>query len=87
MEIVTSYSTIETTAAAVDEAVSQLKARLVRPSLLLVYFSGHDNAQVIRERLVAEFPDTQILGCSSCQGILTEEGYFPDRVIRFMGCF
>ncbi|MEL6117740.1 FIST N-terminal domain-containing protein [Photobacterium sp. SP02] len=87
MEIVTSYSTIETTAAAVDEAVSQLKARLVRPSLLLVYFSGHDNAQVIREQLVAEFPDTQILGCSSCQGILTEDGYFPDRVIGLWAVF
>ncbi|KDM91439.1 FIST signal transduction protein [Photobacterium galatheae] len=87
MEILTSYSTLDATESAIGEAVEKLKARLVRPSLLLVYFSGHEDANLIRQRLVADFPDTQILGCSSCQGILTELGYFPDTVIGLWAVF
>ncbi|MDO6705339.1 FIST signal transduction protein [Photobacterium sp. 1_MG-2023] len=87
MEIVTSYSTLDVTESAIGEAVEKLKARLVRPSLLLVYFSGHDDAARIRQLLTDHFPDTQILGCSSCQGILTDQGYFPDQVIGLWAVF
>ncbi|KLV07326.1 hypothetical protein ABT56_07095 [Photobacterium aquae] len=75
MDIATSFSANKDTASAINEAIEQLRQRLPSPRLVLVYFSEHYDVNVLQKTLLSAFPNTQILGCSSCQGVMTDYGY------------
>ncbi|MGR5148135.1 FIST signal transduction protein [Photobacterium alginatilyticum] len=75
MDIATSFSAFHAAKHAVSDAIRKLKSKIINPKLILAYFSEHYDEQLIQQVLVAEFPNSQILGCSSCQGVMTDEGY------------
>jgi len=75
MDIATSFSAFHASEYAVSDAIRKLKSKIANPKLILVYFSENYDDQLIQQALTAEFPSSQILGCSSCQGVMTDEGY------------
>lgn len=75
MDIATSFSSSHDTRTAIAEAISRLKLQIINPKLILVYFSESYEVAPFQEALHSAFPEAQILGCSSCQGVMTDEGY------------
>ncbi|SIN85882.1 FIST signal transduction protein [Salinivibrio sp. ES.052] len=63
---------------AVDAAYTlarMIKARLSTPKLLMIYFTEHYDAQLLQHTLCTLFPGVQLIGCSTCGGIMTQRGY------------
>ncbi|MCG7587938.1 FIST N-terminal domain-containing protein, partial [Photobacterium sp. OFAV2-7] len=75
MDIATSFSAFHASEHAVSDAIRKLKSKIINPKLILAYFSENYDEQLIQQVLTSEFPNSQILGCSSCQGVMTDEGY------------
>ena len=85
MDIATSFSAFHTSEEAVSDAIRKLKNKIANPKLILVYFSENYNDVVIQQALTDAFPNTQLLGCSSCQGVMTDEGYNRGKGIALWG--
>ena len=80
MNFLTAHSLAETTPLAAQQIAEGLLAQSPHfPSLLLVYFTQAHDAAVLRHALKARFPDTRLIGCSSCGGILTQTGHHGRR--------
>lgn len=76
MQIATAYSHLLSTQHACEEALSQLLQNAKgKPSLILCYYTEHHTALQIAKKLQFACSDTPLLGCSSCQGLMTERGY------------
>lgn len=76
MNFLTAHSLAETTMLAAQQIVERLRAQSPHsPSLLLVYFTQAHDAAVLRQTLKTHFPDSRLMGCSSCAGILTQAGH------------
>ena len=68
-------------AASTDKAVTDIVAGLVskgleRPDFLLVAYTVHHQPEDLRRALAEQFPETVVLGGSSCRGVATDEGLF-----------
>lgn len=85
MDIATSYTTQIPTVLAVEEAIFQLNQKIAHPKVILAYFTVTHDANLLRELLEKAYPNAQILGCSSCQGVMTEAGYHGDHTIALWG--
>lgn len=81
MDIATSYSAIPRTNEAVSDVICKLKEKIANPKLLLVYLTEQYDDAVIQQALTTAFPGAQILGCTSCQGVMTDEGYFGGNAL------
>lgn len=76
MNVVTSFSGLQDSSLAVVELATDIRDRLPGlPHLILIYFTEQYAGQRLVAQLQAEFPTCQIMGCSSCQGVMTEMGY------------
>ncbi|TAA45869.1 MULTISPECIES: FIST signal transduction protein [Corallincola] len=76
MQIATAFSTQPNSLKAVDETVEQLSARLdANPDLILIYVTSDMDVKLVQSELLAHYPDTQQMLCTSCQGAMTELGY------------
>jgi len=76
LNFLTAHSLAETTPLAAQQVTERLHAQSSHvPSLLLVYFTQAHEAAELRRALKARFPDTRLIGCSSCGGILTQDGH------------
>lgn len=79
MKVATAFSLAARTQDAINELVTTLRSTLpAAPQLLLVYFTEQHDAALLVECLREHYPSTQIMGCSSCQGIMTASGYHSD---------
>ncbi|PQJ66921.1 FIST signal transduction protein [Photobacterium angustum] len=76
MDITTSYSIQSSSFEAINEAIDKLNLKIATPSLLLIYYSENYDINIFQAELEKSFPNTAILGCTSCQGFMTNEGYF-----------
>ncbi|MCG3863451.1 MULTISPECIES: FIST N-terminal domain-containing protein [unclassified Photobacterium] len=76
MDITTSYSIRSSSFEAISEAIDKLNVKIATPSLLLIYYSENYDIDILQIELKKFFPDTAVLGCTSCQGFMTNEGYF-----------
>lgn len=56
-------------------------------SNLVCYFTEEYDAQSLGAALTDAFPNIPIIGCSSCRGVMTQEGYFPNPVIGLLGIY
>ncbi len=76
MKVATVFSLAVNTQDAFDELVAGLQQPFTQsPQLLLVYYTEQHDAALLASLLRRQFPTTQIMGCSSCRGIMTEAGY------------
>ncbi|MCG7496332.1 FIST C-terminal domain-containing protein [Vibrio sp. Of7-15] len=87
MKIITSSAQDIDTKNAIDEICKSFPTQNLSPSIILCYFTEeHDGDQVIR--LLREcYPKAKIHGCSSCQGIMTDKGFFSSPAISVWALF
>jgi hypothetical protein len=85
MDIATSHSMQLNTELAIEEAIFYLNKKIAYPKVILVYFTVEHDVHLLQKQLVFAFPNTQILGCSSCQGAMTESGYHADHTLTLWG--
>ncbi|MFD2176629.1 FIST signal transduction protein [Veronia pacifica] len=81
MKIATAFSSDKCSRTAVSRIVESLCETIVSPSLLVVYHTEETDIVVIRQQLGMCYPDAQIIGCSSCQGLITESGYIDGQTV------
>lgn len=75
MDIATSFSSESSAQAAISQAVVELQRKMSNPKLILVYFSENYDVVTLQQTLANAYSNAQILGCSSCQGVMTDTGY------------
>lgn len=56
-------------------------------SNLVCYFTQEYDAKQLAEALTEAFPNIPIIGCSSCRGVMTQDGYFPNPAVGLMGIY
>ncbi len=56
-------------------------------SNLICYFTEEYDAQLLSSMLKAAFPGIPIIGCSSCRGVMTQDGYFSNPAVGIMGIY
>lgn len=87
MDIATSISAINSSESAILDAICKLQQKITNPKLVLAYFSEHHDETLIKNRLHEQYPDAQVLGCSSCRGVMTDEGYnYGDSIALWAMC-
>ena len=76
MKIATAWSTAETAGKAVDESFQSIRAHLGdEPHMLMVFASAsYDNDELV-SHLRPLAPQAQLIGGTSCLGVLTREGF------------
>ncbi|OHC72739.1 MAG: hypothetical protein A3H93_16725 [Rhodocyclales bacterium RIFCSPLOWO2_02_FULL_63_24] len=88
MNIATSWSTATGTRAAFDQAMTRLHDRMGGyPGYLLVYFTESYPAEELHAALAMLPPSVKVQGCSSCLGVMTEEGMHAEdgRALGLLG--
>ncbi|WP_407333100.1 FIST signal transduction protein [Enterovibrio sp. 27052020O] len=75
MRIATSSSTDINAACAVQAIAEEIRNQISSPSLMLVYYTETQDVESIKDEFKKQFPDTDIVGCSSCRGTMTDKGY------------
>ncbi|WP_415901362.1 FIST signal transduction protein [Neptuniibacter sp. QD29_5] len=79
MQIATAFSLNADTTQAAAEVSSKVISQLgQKPDLLIVYYTEIYQAHTLTKTLSDLFPDTAIHGCSSCQGVMTQQGFHSD---------
>jgi hypothetical protein len=88
MKIATSWSTAPDTKAAFEECFAALTNKLDGyPSYLLIYFTERYPAASLLAALEGLPAEVKVHGCTSCQGVMTEEGVHSDdgRALALLG--
>ncbi|WP_281545287.1 FIST N-terminal domain-containing protein [Grimontia sp. SpTr1] len=75
MRIATSSSTAPKACEAIQVIAREISQKISSPSLMLVYYTETQDAEAIKRELNTHFPNTYVIGCSSCQGTMTDKGY------------
>ncbi|MEZ8026208.1 FIST signal transduction protein [Enterovibrio norvegicus] len=75
MRIATSSSSNSNAITAVEEIAVEICATNSSPDLILAYYTETQDVDVIKSELRKHFPNSHVLGCSSCQGTMTDKGY------------
>ena len=76
MKVATAFSLQSQSGLAIAELLQTLQQTDSRPpQLILLYFTEQHGADDLLVPLRQAYPESQIMGCSSCQGIMTEHGY------------
>lgn len=75
MRIATSSSTAPKACEAIQDIAREISQKISSPSLMLVYYTETQDAKAIKRELNTHFPNTYVIGCSSCQGTMTDKGY------------
>ncbi|CZF78883.1 FIST N domain protein [Grimontia celer] len=75
MRIATSSSTAPNASEAIQAIAEEISRKISTPSLMLVYYTETQDAEGIKRELNRRFPNTYVVGCSSCQGTMTDKGY------------
>ncbi|CZF79409.1 FIST signal transduction protein [Grimontia marina] len=75
MRIATSSSSAPSAIEAIQAIAEEISRKISTPSLMLVYYTETQDAECIKRELNRHFPNTCVIGCSSCQGTMTDKGY------------
>ncbi|WP_434666890.1 FIST signal transduction protein [Aeromonas sp. NJAU223] len=80
LNFLTAHSIAQTTPLAAEQIADRLFDQIPHPpSLLLVYFTQAHDVAVLRQTLKKRFPESRLIGCSSCCGILTQAGHHAEQ--------
>lgn len=75
MRIATSSSSDHNPVQAIQAVADEIFRNLSAPSLMLLYYTETQDAESIRKAINHHFPNTCVIGCSSCQGTMTDKGF------------
>ncbi|WKY94412.1 FIST signal transduction protein [Vibrio metoecus] len=56
-------------------------------SNLVCYFTQEFDAEQLAASLIMAFPNIPIIGCSSCRGVMTQDGYFSNPAVGLLGIY
>lgn len=56
-------------------------------SNLVCYFTQEFDAEQLAASLIVAFPNIPIIGCSSCRGVMTQDGYFSNPAVGLLGIY
>lgn len=87
MKIISGVSQKHDSSDAIHECIKKIKDESSEPSLLLCYFPQEHEQRVILSILKQQFPSSKIHGCTSCQGVMTDQGFIHDHSIAVWGIF
>ncbi|MGL5813570.1 MAG: FIST signal transduction protein [Aeromonas sp.] len=80
LNFLTAHSIAQTTPLAAEQIADRLFDQIPHPpALLLVYFTQAHDVAVLRQTLKKRFPESRLIGCSSCCGILTQAGHHAEQ--------
>ena len=83
MQLYSTFSHHVNVTKAIHLMASQLNGKL-QPSFIVCYYTEDYDEKVLSAELKRTFPDVPIHGCSSCQGIMTDEGYHESPAIALL---
>lgn len=76
MKIATAYSVSSSTEVACQQAIEKLSAQSdIPPKFIVCYYSANHQYSQIAKDLHFAYGSSAIIGCSSCQGVMTEQGF------------
>ena len=78
MEIISGQSNLNHARFAVQQVVLQLKD--IQPDFMVIAGSPASHFKSCSELLSAHYPRTQMIGCSSHDGIMTEQGFCQSEI-------
>ncbi len=84
------FATSITSSLDINDAFHQLRQGLPvnkQPSCLVFYYTEEYCAQILWQQCSDYFPDSSIIGCSSCKGIITDHGYFSGPTLALMAIY
>ena len=81
MKIISSISQKIDSRVAIEECLMVLEKELTEPSIILCYFTEEHNENIILSLLKKQFPKSKIHGCTSCQGIMTDDGFASNNAL------
>lgn len=85
MKIISCISQKTDTEIAIKECIMNLKEEFTEPSILLCYLTEEYDEKIVLSLLKEYFPTSKIHGCSSCQGIMTNDGFASNKAIAVWG--
>lgn len=70
-------------------AVKELRSELTlnNPAYVICYYTEEYNFELIRKALLKYFPDTPFHGASSCQAVMTDQGFHSGPVIAALAIY
>ncbi|MUK93467.1 hypothetical protein GNP80_13600 [Aliivibrio fischeri] len=87
MKIISGVSQKNNSYDAVYDCIRNMVTEQSAPNLILCYFTERHNKETIISTLKSQFPSSKIHGCTSCQGIMTDQGFADDHSIAVWGIF
>ncbi len=76
MKISTSYSVNPDTERALDAAIASLQQQLAQPpQQVICYYTENHDPHKLRANLNTAFPDAVLQGCSTCNALMTAQGF------------
>ncbi|PKF50437.1 FIST signal transduction protein [Enterovibrio nigricans] len=88
MRIATSSSSSSSSHVNAESAVKDIAEEILRsftsPDLVLAYYTETQDAKTLQSALNSAFPSAQVLGCSSCQGTMTDKGYLSGHTLSVL---
>lgn len=81
MKIATAYSREQNPSTAVAQISESLSSSISEPKLLIAYYTQGYAPDELRQALTVSYPHAQILGCSTCQGVMTQAGYIEGECV------
>ncbi|MGC9423301.1 FIST signal transduction protein [Vibrio sp.] len=85
MRLITAYTHILTPQKAIDQLQEELEKEGI--ASLICYYSEEHAGHEIQHALTQAFPSTPFIGCSSCCGVMTDQGYHAGPVIALMAIY
>lgn len=70
-------------------AVKKLRSELTQknPAYVICYYTEEYDSELIRTALLKNFPDTPFHGASSCQAVMTDQGFYSGPVIAALAIY
>ncbi|MDD1780718.1 FIST C-terminal domain-containing protein [Enterovibrio sp. ZSDZ35] len=84
MRIATSSSSHANADIAVQEISEEIFRSFAAPDLVLAYYTETQDVNTLMSALTSTFPHAQIVGCSSCQGTMTDKGYLSGHTLSVL---
>lgn len=83
MYLASAFSNHTDVISAVNSLMAQLAGK-IKPSYLVCYYTENYHAESLTNELKRAFPKTPFHGCSSCLGVMTDQGYHSSPAVALL---
>lgn len=86
MKIATARTQADDAVRAAYALARTIKTRISTPKLLMIYFTEHYDVQALQRTLYRLFPGVPLIGCSTCYGVMTQNGCTSGPAAAIWAC-